>query len=42
MSRTRVGQFLVLAELPVAMRAKLRAMPDVNEYQIRGTMVKAG
>ncbi len=36
MSRTRVGQFLALAELPAGTRAKLRGMPDLNEYQIRG------
>lgn len=35
MSRTRVGQFLALAKLPVGKRAKLRGMPDLNEYQAR-------
>ena len=41
MSRTRVGQFLVLAELPSETRAKLRGMPNLNEYQIRGMMAGA-
>ncbi len=36
MSRTRAVQFLVLAELPVETKAKLRGMPNLNEYQIRG------
>jgi len=35
MSRTRVGQFLVLVELPVETKTKLRGMPDLNEYQTR-------
>lgn len=35
MSRTRVGQFLALAGLPVETKAKLRGMHDLNEYQTR-------
>jgi hypothetical protein len=35
MSRTRVGQFLSLAGLPLETRAKLRGMPYLNECQVR-------
>lgn len=35
MSRTRVGQFLSLAWLPVETKAKLRQNGGINEHQIR-------
>ncbi|HPO12014.1 MAG TPA: hypothetical protein PLI09_01110 [Candidatus Hydrogenedentes bacterium] len=35
MSRTRVVQCLVLAELPVNTRSKLRQKDGLNEYQVR-------
>ena len=42
MSRTRVGQFLALAKLPAGARAKLKGIPDLNEYQTRGMMAVGG
>lgn len=33
--RTRIGQLLRLVKLPYETKAKLRGMPDLNEYQIR-------
>jgi hypothetical protein len=34
-SRTRVGHFLSLDWLPVDTKAKLKAVPDFTEYQVR-------
>ena len=33
--RTRIGQFLRLMRLPVETKVRLRAMPDLNEFQTR-------
>jgi hypothetical protein len=36
--KTRIRQFLRLMRLPAEAKARLRVIPDLNEYRIRGMM----